>query len=533
MTDAPSHIIHQLNVEAVVGNMAAAKKLEQGISTFIQSDIIPLVERLLNTIMVDEMHYRFDNITINVAVNETADIEEAIRAAVSNQLQQAFQQGSFHTIDNVEKRYETTGKTTNSATETDGSDAEVISGGSSLLESFFYFLQHGRLPWWQSASNPPFEGVALAQAITRQEAVSIQRLRALMQASSVAVSRLVLQFPHSLLVFFAGLLLPLPVFQLVMESYAALEADTVAMGQNRSLQVYFWLIVFNRMRGTEVMDTGRAAILKDTDAEEQIKNRIDTMLAAVFHTEAGAKKKIADLPAANTFSNQLSQTGNLPAEYTKTVAEEEMVKVGPTPVDEMKNQFPSGALVQKMTGSGSEKNKNEANHLLPEGLVVANAGLVLLHSFLPALFRETGLLAERDFISDAARHTAVHLLHYLATGREAAPEYSMSFEKYLSGTSPEEPLERFIPLTADMKTESAELLQAVISHWSKLGNTSPAALQETFLQRPGKLITTEGRHRLIMEQATTDILLNYLPWSMGIITLPWLPNILYVEWDNR
>ncbi|MEK7256408.1 MAG: contractile injection system tape measure protein, partial [Bacteroidota bacterium] len=57
---------------------------------------------------------------------------------------------------------------------------------------------------------------------------------------------------------------------------------------------------------------------------------------------------------------------------------------------------------------------------------VQDAGVVILHSFLPAFFKAAGLLDERrQFQSEEARERAVHLLHFLACGREQAPEHEL------------------------------------------------------------------------------------------------------------
>ena len=75
------------------------------------------------------------------------------------------------------------------------------------------------------------------------------------------------------------------------------------------------------------------------------------------------------------------------------------------------------------------------------------------------------------------------------------------------------------------------MLAAVIGHWSKLGKSSPDALRSGFLARSGKLSFAPGEDwKLQVEQNALDILLNYLPWGIGVVRLPWLPGMLMVEW---
>lgn len=161
---------------------------------------------------------------------------------------------------------------------------------------------------------------------------------------------------------------------------------------------------------------------------------------------------------------------------------------------------------------------------------VRNAGVVLLHPFLPPFFKTLGLVDAHDFVDEAARHKAVHLLHFLATGQTEAPEYELVLPRFLCGVPFEIPLERFPDITAAEQAEGEKLLMAAINHWNKLGNTSPGGLREGFLQRDGKLEKREAGWYLGVEQKTIDILLDFLPWNLSIIKLPWLPELLRVEW---
>ncbi len=85
-------------------------------------------------------------------------------------------------------------------------------------------------------------------------------------------------------------------------------------------------------------------------------------------------------------------------------------------------------------------------------------------------------------------------------------------------------------LSDEIKSECEELLGEVLRHWSKLKNTSAAALRETFLQRNGKLTEVENGWLLNVEQKGFDILLDSLPWGIGTIKLPWADYKLHVEW---
>jgi hypothetical protein len=179
------------------------------------------------------------------------------------------------------------------------------------------------------------------------------------------------------------------------------------------------------------------------------------------------------------------------------------------------------------------KRDDKPEALFPDnGIYVQNAGLVLLHPFLEYFFQEFKLLKDQKFVNAKVRITAIHLLHYLATGKDNPMEYELLFEKYLCGWDFEKPVPRRVKLSKYMKAESEKLLTSAIGHWKALKKTSPNGLREGFLQREGKLVLDDFQHRLIVEGNAADVLLSSLPWGYGMIKLPWLEQILIVDWNH-
>ncbi len=178
------------------------------------------------------------------------------------------------------------------------------------------------------------------------------------------------------------------------------------------------------------------------------------------------------------------------------------------------------------------KSNDAAEEMVPIGSswYLNAAGLVLLHPFLTHFFKVLGLVEGKDFVDEPARHRAVHLLQYLASGETKMPEYKMILPKFLCNMPFEIPIEREIKLTKEELEESEQMLEAVIKNWGALGESSPDALREGFLQRDGKLEKREGGWYLMVEQKTIDILLEKLPWNISIIRLPWREELLKVEW---
>jgi hypothetical protein len=177
-----------------------------------------------------------------------------------------------------------------------------------------------------------------------------------------------------------------------------------------------------------------------------------------------------------------------------------------------------------------EKEKTEEDMDDPGTIYINNAGLVLLHPFLSTYFSRLEMLDKGDFVSEAARHRAAHLLQYLTYGTETNEEHELVLNKILCNMPVEEPLEGGITLTDNEKVVSLELLNVVLAQWEKLKNTSVESLQSTFLQRQGGLVRNEENWTLRVEQKGYDVLLQTLPWGLGMVKMPWMTEIIYVEW---
>lgn len=159
-----------------------------------------------------------------------------------------------------------------------------------------------------------------------------------------------------------------------------------------------------------------------------------------------------------------------------------------------------------------------------------NAGLVLLGPFLHRFFQKLELLQEKKFKDHYCWSKAVLLLQFLVSGEEKIPEYEMLLPKFLCGMPANLAMDHTISLYREEKEEASSLLEAVIENWGALGGTSADGLREGFLIRDGKLIKTGSGWKLIVEPNAIDILLERLPWAIGMIKLPWMEELLTVEW---
>jgi hypothetical protein len=161
------------------------------------------------------------------------------------------------------------------------------------------------------------------------------------------------------------------------------------------------------------------------------------------------------------------------------------------------------------------------------GIFVENAGAVLLHPFLQRLLEATGC-HDGQRLHDPQR--ALGLLHYAVAGRSTAAEWELPLLKVLCGIPVSEAVPVQFEVSAAQMAEVEALLEALVRHWSVLKNTSNDALRESFLQRRGKLSLAGGHWTLQVEQRAYDLLLEQLPWGIGMLKLPWMPLPLHTIW---
>ena len=166
-----------------------------------------------------------------------------------------------------------------------------------------------------------------------------------------------------------------------------------------------------------------------------------------------------------------------------------------------------------------------------EELFIGNAGLILLWPYLSNFFETLGLLKNSDqFITEEAQERAVFLLQYLVGTGGKLQEYEMALPKLMCGMVPRGTVNPFLIPSPGEVNEADKLLQAVIHNWAVLKNISVANFQKMFLQREGMIFNRDGHQVLKIAEKAYDILVDRLPWGIGLVKLPWMAELLMVEW---
>ena len=185
----------------------------------------------------------------------------------------------------------------------------------------------------------------------------------------------------------------------------------------------------------------------------------------------------------------------------------------------------------KKEGFQGDEHVTDAFIRLPEdGIFTPHAGLVLLHPFFKSLFNHLGITRENHFISTQLQEKAVALLHFIATGLTDAEEYQLVVPKILCSYPLEQSLSGEVELSETDKTEALDMIKAAIEQWAILKNTSADGLREGFLHRNGKIYTKDRNICFVIESHAIDVLLDHLPWNLSIVKLPWIEELIKVEW---
>ena len=177
-----------------------------------------------------------------------------------------------------------------------------------------------------------------------------------------------------------------------------------------------------------------------------------------------------------------------------------------------------------------KENKKEDPLTFLETIYIENAGLVILHPFLKALFEQTNLLENENWISKESQHKGILLTQFLVNGKTKIFENELVLNKLICGL----PIETVVNtklILSDFEMEKCKnLLEAVLEYWKPLQGSSVETLQETFLQRNGKLSLQNNNQELWVEEKGVDILLEQLPWGIGTIKTPWMTEFLICNW---
>lgn len=524
------HIIHKEHVIVKTSTPEQAQVIQKMVSGFSKNGLLKIIEDIFDEFSDENEILRIDSLNLDLGTIDAAGFENSFKERLTEKLRAAI----------PEKR--------NNAGE-NNSGTTVIRIQQSLWDALIYFLQFGTKPWYHAVKKTADWEASIMQAFTKFDwQKTISRLKENYIQEPVIIKRLASQFSEDFLIKILQELTSERVDWKTIHADILLLFDTSPASKN-SLEVsgQVWEKILLTFLDEQEIIIGLTGIVKNIAeslniSQEEIIKRLDVEsrdhegLENIFRSEE-LRAAIVELinesgndqkgNRGNDNKEQLSTDGiNESKEITKaTVLEDDIDK--DSPVGQVnKNDTP---LENKKNNHADKKKKTEAV-LSSEAQYVINCGVILLHPFLEMYFKEFDLLHERKFTDINSCKRAVLLLHYLATGHTQVAEFDLLLQKLLCNLPLEETLPNEIELTEKEKSESLQLLQSVINYWPPLKNTSAEGLRNTFLQREGKIEMKENGWLLTVEQKAFDILLEKLPWGFSTIQLPWMNNIISVDW---
>lgn len=484
-------MIRRLSVDAELnGPEPGGFTLQRILPDMCQHRLAPAIERVLDKWSTEQGNVYIERLEIDAGTLNLENLEHELPAAVTRAIDEKLS-GLLPSSE---------------------SPARDLSSGirhktsqQSIHEALVHFLTTGSLPWWLHLPD----GNTLEQIMidlwgetTPPSNVPAHIRHMIFDALGSAASRmrLVQQFSPD----FLGKLLEMlsPEGQMaVTEVHQILDGSGLPGAARKKISRHLWLTAFSMLADGKPQT---ASALADSVGRFAQQNNLDIpALPVSLGSSSPGFDHVVNADTRNTH-DRLSQ---------ETISSDS-----------------GSSTANKHTAPRDMARNAEASSLvdLKEGLYINCAGVVLLHPFIPHFFEALNIAHESKLLQP---ERALCLLHYLATGQRVAPEYELPLPKLLCNMPLDYPAESDVDLTAAELEEAAALLNAAIGHWKALGSTSADGLRGTFLVRPGKLAQRDdGDWTLQVESRSFDILLDQLPWGIGMIKLPWMEKMLWVEW---
>ncbi|MBC6996662.1 contractile injection system tape measure protein [Neolewinella lacunae] len=177
--------------------------------------------------------------------------------------------------------------------------------------------------------------------------------------------------------------------------------------------------------------------------------------------------------------------------------------------------------------------KYDIDEPLNESIFIGNSGLVIIAPFLNRYFGTLDMLEGKAFKDEAAAVRGTLLLQYLVSGQTTVAEHELVLNKILCGLPTDTPVPNTLEMTEAEIELSRQLQNAVLQNWDKMSNSTVENLQGSFLLREGRLDESEDHWSLVVASKGFDILLSFLPWTISMISLPWMDKRLVVTWKSN
>ncbi len=504
--------------------------LQREFTDWYYRELFPEMQAMMDQLAPDHIHVRLDKLEVDLVIKGTTEWKQVLRKQALENLNKKIQAEIYFN------------------SQVKGIIAKDAAGN--FFSLFKYYVQKGVLPWWSSIkTKKEFDEELEEWFLSADEKNYTTGIKEILQDKD-AVYRIAVLFEDKnferFIQFSSGSDKLVKNFQELKQDVSMIAALLPAIKKS-SFNLLLKQVVLGKIAGTKLDLQTISTAFADRSAlqfADEIKNIDLSVIRSKPLKEAFAHNK------AKTFFQQIPV---IEKEEKKEITNDEEDETSgklkritgekniALPDDDKKNLEDNDIPLAKKSRSaqdkpvvaGKEKGKTDQikekdiSVELKEGVFVHNAGLVIIASFLPMLFKKLSLVDANE-INDINK--AVMLVQYLASGKENVADFELGLAKILCGSALDIPVDTTIVLTTEEKEEANELLLSAIEYWSILGHTSVQGLRDSFLMREGKLSFAKNDWLLQVEQKPYDMLLQNLPWNISMIKLSWMRSLLKTEW---
>ena len=509
------HQIKKQLFELTLSQRKDAYRVQQLVSEHYRTHIIQLLEKAFDELAPAEDILRIEKLEIDLGIIHEREIEtrrweDLLFKKLTEQLSLMMQ--------NRETFPELT----------------VLEKNESIADQWLHYMQHGYLPYNATKAD----GEWLLQVLTAfaSDYRSITALRALIHGSDIATERIVLQHNISFLVALLEALcstsqkaIPVIIEELtdILEWQNQLKEDKIEGGR-KGISLQVWSRVLQ-------VAARRSMPMDETNLIHQLVEYFSIGIAVHEHIPVKyfSKKRKTGLILKQIINGIKRQKENENRETGIRTPASKLNGVDKAiPVNSLNPSVERNISIEKPSvfDSGQLMSEGRGGREKEDSIYVKNAGLVLIHPFLLRFFSNLSLIENEEFISAESHQKALVLLHFLATGEMEVEEHALVTAKLLCGYPLHKPVQKQFDLTAGEKEECELLIKNIVGQWDILGNTTADGLRQGFLQREGKFSSEKGKQTLYIEPQAIDLLLDYIPWSISMVKLPWMNDILWIDW---
>jgi hypothetical protein len=555
-----NHELRTLKFDISFYSEDLARDLQNQISKLSNGKLDTIINRVCDEELNDKNSFlQIDTLEIDLGVIPYAEVNQLLPA----KLYQAFGQSIRRRIS---QRYK--------PGYSDEQPVSQISGDGRSEDLLFAFLQTGTLPWWTDSNSWSQLESTFLRLLKDRPRETVTKIYAAGNFQNM-IQRIIYQFSETLLTALTEALHPLHAKPLIKQvsvfaKSAALSRLGIRFDKNRQWKMIFAFLdpsvsrpVRNERSMTEFIldrlaaeDNFNRVILLDRleidfPGQDSPKILLDfgPLISELFELKQHYQQSYEDIIA---FINQYRsnwhnldafvrdffthlQKRPLPDQIAAGIVDLALQKTGFYPDN---STAKPGWVEQELRQDREEKKpvepKQRDRDLSPgnkEVYYIENAGIVLINPFLSTFYERIGLMKRGEFIDKQAANRAIHLLQFLADGKESHSENLLLLNKILCGVAIDEPIEKEITMSETEKETALDLLNAALSSWPQLKNSSINTLRNEFLLRKGKLSFYDGEWVVRIEHnGRSDYLLNTVPWSFNMIKNSWMYEILRVEW---